>query len=105
MIETQSRFVLPLLEWANIPARTVALSGIDDLFAITSFKISRYPITNAQFDAFIQDGGYKNEVWWQGLAQAGGVPRPSDWKEPDNPKLEVCWYEAMGFCRWLSHQM
>lgn len=101
----QSHFALPLLEWLAIPAGSVTLDGIETPFAIQPFKIAKYPVTNAQFEAFIQDQGYKTPLWWDGLAQATGAPRASDWRDPDAPKLEVCWYEAMAFCRWLSHEM
>src|SRR5688572_16434337 len=95
---------LPLLEWLEIPIGSVTLNEVDTPFDVKPFKISRYPVTNAQFEAFIQDQGYKNDTWWQGLAQTVGSPRPSDWRDPDGPKLEVCWYEAVAFCRWLAHQ-
>ena len=90
-----SDFTLPLLEWVNIPA-----NGDQP-----AFQITRYPITNEQFEAFIDDAGYKVERWWEGLALGGGKPRASDWRENDCPKLEVTWYEAVGFCRWLSGRL
>jgi formylglycine-generating enzyme required for sulfatase activity len=94
-------FELPLLEWIDIPAGKVTLES-GETFDVQPFKIARYPVTNAQFADFVEDNGYKNSAWWEGLAQTGGSPRPSDWKEADSPKLQVCWYEAAGFCRWLS---
>lgn len=99
-----STFTLPLLEWLDIPAGQVALADDTAWFEVHPFQIAKYPITNAQFEAFIQDGGYKNPVWWEDLAQAGGSPRPSDWRDADSPKLQVCWFEAVAFSRWLAHQ-
>lgn len=95
---------LPLLEWLDVPGGSVKLADQAGEFAVQPFKIAKYPITNAQFEAFIKDGGYKNDFWWRGLDELAGSPRASDWKEPDCPKLEVCWYEAIAFCKWLSHQ-
>lgn len=105
MTVSPSPFALPLLEWVEIPGGSVTLQAIETPFTVKPFKIARYPVTNAQFEAFIQDKGYKNDLWWEGLAQTGGAPRASDWRELDCPKLEVCWYEAVTFCRWLSHQL
>lgn len=31
---------------------------------LTAFEIGRYSVTNAEFQFFIQDGGYKNDRWW-----------------------------------------
>lgn len=97
-------FTLPLLEWLDIPAGQAALADDAGTFEVAPFQIAKYPVTNAQFDAFIQDKGYKTDQWWAGLAQTGGAPRASDWRDLDCPKLEVCWYEAVAFGRWLADQ-
>ncbi len=99
-----STFTLPLLEWLDIPAGRVTLDGGAGTFDVQPFKIAKYPVTNAQFEAFIQDAGYKDVTWWEGLAYAAGSPRASDWREPDCPKLEVTWSEAVAFSRWLAQQ-
>jgi formylglycine-generating enzyme required for sulfatase activity len=95
-------FTLPLLEWIDIPAGEVTLEGVTGAFEVQPFKIAKYPVTNAQFEEFKLDAGYKDVRWWEGLAHIVPSARASDWKEPDCPKLEVCWFEAVAFCRWLS---
>jgi formylglycine-generating enzyme required for sulfatase activity len=104
MPDEPTTFTLPLLEWLDIPAGQVTLADNAGTFEIKPFKIARYPVTNAQFEAFIQAGGYKNPFWWGELAQRGGSPRASDWKDADAPKLEITWFEAVAFCRWLAHE-
>ncbi|MBI4675712.1 MAG: SUMF1/EgtB/PvdO family nonheme iron enzyme [Chloroflexi bacterium] len=32
--------------------------------ALPAFEIGRYPVTNAEFQFFVQDGGYRNDRWW-----------------------------------------
>ncbi len=96
-------FTLPLLEWIDVPSGRITLDG-GGTFDVAAFRIARYPVTNAQFEAFIADGGYKDGAWWNGLAQWTKAPRKSDWTEPDAPKLQSCWYEAIAFSRWLGHQ-
>jgi formylglycine-generating enzyme required for sulfatase activity len=96
-----STFTSSLLEWLDVPAGEVKLEG--DTYAINPFRIAKYPVTNGQFAAFIDDAGYKEGQWWVGLEHYAGAPRASDWREDDSPKLEVCWYEAVAFTRWLAH--
>ena len=95
---------LPLLEWLDIPAGEVRLEGGFGVFEIRPFRIARYPVTNAQYAEFIQDMGYKDERWWEGLAEMVRSPRASDWRDLDCPKVEVTWFEAVAFCRWLARQ-
>ena len=89
-------------DW-EMPQQRLALQG---------FSISKYPITNAQYDAFVQDGGY-SERWrhcwtedgWQwkgddtGPGKAGGA-----FGLPNHPAVVVSWYEALAFCRWLAEK-
>jgi formylglycine-generating enzyme required for sulfatase activity len=84
------------------------------------YWISRYPITNGQYDQFVQEGGYGQESYWS-EAQAAGVWKngkiqgrwdddariaPVDYGEPFNlsnhPVVGVTWYEALAFTRWLT---
>ena len=97
-----SDFALPLLEWLDIPAGNVTLDGIPGSFEVSAFRMAKYPITNAQFEEFKEDAGYKDDRWWDDLAFRAPSQRASDWRDPDAPKLEVCWYEAVAFTRWLS---
>jgi len=42
-----------------------------------AFSIGRYPVTNAEFRCFIEDGGYESDRWWSktGLNWKQGSPR------------------------------
>src|SRR5262249_23610083 len=64
-----TQFTLPLLEWIDIPAGKVILEGGAGAYRVEPFAISKYPVTNAQFQAFIDDGGYEDDRWWQNLEQ------------------------------------
>ncbi|MBN2340851.1 MAG: 5-histidylcysteine sulfoxide synthase [Deltaproteobacteria bacterium] len=89
---------------------------------VTDFQVSKYLVSNGEFLAFVEDGGYENEQWWdtEGAAwrnyhqammpefwnktDAGyrlrlmtrEVPLPLDWP------VEVCYLEAKAFCNWLA---
>lgn len=70
----------------------------------TPFKIARYPVTNRQFQAFVDAGGYAQDEWWAGLAERPAWI-PARWSEPNAPRETVSWYEATAFCRWLDAQL
>ncbi len=96
--------------WIKIPAGKVTLEDggyIDKptTFDVPAFEIGKYPVTVAQYDSFIQDGGYQNPKWWDGLALRVESPRNlPDFSRPDHPRVYVSWYESVAYCRWLSVQ-
>jgi len=76
------------------------------------YHISRYPITVAQYRAFIKAGGYEQRRYWTKSGwewrESEDVKEPADFGEPFNlfnhPQVGVSWYEAVAFCSWLSEQ-
>ncbi|MBW4435632.1 MAG: SUMF1/EgtB/PvdO family nonheme iron enzyme [Pleurocapsa minor GSE-CHR-MK-17-07R] len=108
-------FSLPLLAWCEIPAGglpvIVERNGKPDrdVLSVPAFKISKYPVTQAQFAAFIIDpDGYSNPDWWdfsdaaRASRRAKTRPKAVRFEGDDHPRENVDWFEAMAFCRWLS---
>ena len=92
---------LPDIDWVSIPGPQTFIYQDAQHPGLPTFEIARYPVTNAQFQAFIDAGGYQDQRWWQGLARISAPYRP-EWDEPNSPRENVSWYEALAFCRWLS---
>jgi formylglycine-generating enzyme required for sulfatase activity len=95
---------LPDIEWIEIPGGKINLDDVDDVFQVKPFKIAKYLVTNAQFESFINaEDGYRNRKWWKNIEQSSQAEKPS-WQEANSPRETISWFEAIAFCRWLSHQ-
>ncbi|WP_432752298.1 ergothioneine biosynthesis protein EgtB [Streptomyces sp. JL2001] len=93
---------------------------------VPSFFVDTVPVTNGAYMAFVADGGYTDERWWQaeGWAQIRqhGIGAPLFWRrsggqwlrrrfgvtEPvpeDEPVVHVSWYEADAYARWAGRRL
>lgn len=91
---------LPDVDWVEIPAGPFTMGSKDDdeqawddekpqhVVELDRFWIGRYPVTNAQFAPFIEDGGYdRRELWteagweWRQGAEVDVSPYPEDLRE------------------------
>jgi iron(II)-dependent oxidoreductase len=88
------------------------------------FRIARSPVTNAQFQEFVGDGGYgRRDLWspegwtWKDRAQAPRcwIERDGEWRERrfgeevrldgDLPVMHVNWHEANAYCRYAGRRL
>lgn len=109
----------PPFEWIDIPAGEVSLEDATPRrgtkgggYEVGAFKIAKYPVTNAQYDMFVNDPqGYVNSIWWNYSSDAnewrGEHPKPLDTAFPGTllPRTNVSWYDAVAFCRWLTTRL
>lgn len=97
---------LPDIDWVEIPdGKFVYPYDKRVKLHLDTFWMSRYPVTNVQFQAFVVAvDGYNNGLWWQDLKKPDTLHEPH-WKESNRPVESVGWYEAIAFCRWLSNKM
>ncbi len=93
---------LPVIDWVEIAAGPFIYQNRVKV-ELPTFYISRYPVTNAQFQTFIDAGGYEEKVWWEDLIKP--EPVGSEWNEANHPRTDVDWYEALAFTRWLTAQL
>ncbi|HYV67499.1 MAG TPA: SUMF1/EgtB/PvdO family nonheme iron enzyme, partial [Myxococcales bacterium] len=94
---------------------------------VATFRIARAPVTNQEFAAFVEDGGYQEERhWssegWRWRTQAGAA-HPVYWHRAQGggfqvrrfaelspfplhePVIHVCWFEAEAYCRWSGRRL
>lgn len=98
----------PPFEWCDIPAGKVTLET-GQTFEVAAFWMAKYPITNVQYEVFIEaTGGYAESRWWDYSEAAkqwrteNKTPKDTGFAGNDLPRTKVTWYEAVAFCRWLS---
>jgi formylglycine-generating enzyme required for sulfatase activity len=116
---------LPDIVWCEVPAGPFTMGSKDDPDAYDdespqheqpmphAYRISKYPVTNAQFSAFVQDGGYDNPGYWTEAGwqwrERNDVTKPPTYGGVfdllNHPVVGVSWYEAVAFCRWLMDKL
>jgi formylglycine-generating enzyme required for sulfatase activity len=110
-----SKFLPTPFEWIPIPGGQVTLEegGFvpkdGTMYTIPDFAIAKYPITNAQYQLFLDaTDGYRLAQWWPNSPMADKSridnlkPRKPAFEAEDLPRTNVSWYQAVAFCRWLS---
>ncbi|TKB92435.1 MAG: formylglycine-generating enzyme family protein [Nitrospira sp.] len=95
---------LPDIAWVEIPPGSIELKNVKHDFEVNRFHMAKYLVTNVQFKAFTEDkDGYRDKRWWKGIQHVMKAPLVSR-QEANAPRDRVSWYEAVAFCRWLSHR-
>jgi iron(II)-dependent oxidoreductase len=87
------------------------------------FRIGRVPVTNAEWQRFVDGGGYEEPRWWSERGWAhrrlAGLERPLFWRRdgsrtrfgnvedipPDEPVQHVCFFEAEAYARWAGGRL
>ena len=94
---------------------------------VAPFRMARAPVTNAEFAAFVENGGYAKRALWDEAGwrwrEAADAKHPVYWKPdrsggwlmrrfdrwaplpPHQPAIHVNWYEANAWCRWAGRRL
>jgi formylglycine-generating enzyme required for sulfatase activity len=97
------------------PGPFIAGEGPDTRITSLSegFFIGKCQVTNYEFEAFMEPGGYEDVKWW---SLAGlNLRRQRDWKgpqslaqeglnAPEQPVVGISCFEAEAYCAWLSQR-
>ena len=79
-----------------------------------SFRLSRYPVTNRQFQDFLEEKGYEKQQWWSDAGwawlQSEGVTEPALWRDrrwnsPNQPVVGVSFWEAEACSKWAGGRL
>lgn len=92
---------VPDILWCKVPSGSVELESGLGHRNVAAFKIAAYPITNGQFQAFLKAADYSSREWWRGLA-TGPLIDGAVRRYRNHAAIEVSWFDAKAFCRWLS---
>ncbi len=101
------------IEWKEIPGGKFKHGHKDEsdnkprTLTLPTFYISRFPITQAQFQLFLDDpAGAADPRWFDGLTEDEDDRRIEEpyFKFANHPRDNVSWIQAMAFCRWWSWQ-
>lgn len=97
---------LPDIAWCEVPRGEVVIEEINETFDVDPFFIAKYPVTWAQYEAFLtaQDG-YKNPACWRDTRVQFDKPGRQFNPYANHPAESLCWFEAVAFCRWLSDRL
>ncbi|MCP2257879.1 iron(II)-dependent oxidoreductase [Streptoalloteichus tenebrarius] len=94
---------------------------------VPTFAIDTLPVTNADYLAFVESGGYDDPRWWSARGwdhrNRAGLTAPQFWERdtdgswwrtrfgrvepvpPDEPVLHVCYFEAEAYARWAGRRL
>jgi formylglycine-generating enzyme required for sulfatase activity len=88
-------------EWIDIPAGSFEMSGESEYdgkpthtVSLPAFKISKVPITNAQYRLFVDQTKHTSPQHWED----GTIPSGLE----SHPVVNVSWHDALAYCNWLS---
>ena len=109
-----------LQSWRHGSDRDEADSHRERLVHVEAMYLDRYPVTNRQFQQFVDDGGYANMPLWDptiwpavlDFVDQTGQPGPRFWRDghyaegqDDHPVVGVSWYEGAAFARWSGKRL
>ncbi len=93
---------------------------------VAPFRIARAPVTNHEFAAFVDEGGYARREWWteEGWTWRASIDAtaPQYWRldegrwnarvfdrwaplAADEPVRHVSWHEAQAYCRFAGRRL
>jgi iron(II)-dependent oxidoreductase len=93
---------------------------------VASYVIDTVPVSNGDYQAFVESGGYDDERWWSPAGWAHvrskGLVAPRFWERVDGqwwrtrfgvrerlpldePVMHVCFYEAEAFAAWAGKRL
>jgi ergothioneine biosynthesis protein EgtB len=116
----------PFLMGSDDRARTLDNERPRHERRVAAFAIDRWPVTNAEYERFVETGGYRNRSLWgeEGWRwrEQSAVEQPLHWRRtangwrqcsadgmrslmPEHPVRGVSWYEAEAYARFMGKRL
>jgi iron(II)-dependent oxidoreductase len=111
---------IELQDFSEPKPEGVAHEAPEAVVRVNSLFMDRYPVTNEQFQSFVDAGGYEQSSLWHpeilpavlDFVDRTGNPSPRFWRngryEPGkakHPVVGVSWYEASAYSRWVGKRL
>ncbi len=109
-----------LQSWRNQGVPDDSNGPRERLVHVEAYYLDRYPVTNRQYQQFVDDGGYENMSLWDStiwpavldFVDRTGHGGPRFWVEgryreglDDHPVVGVSWYEGAAYARWAGKRL
>jgi formylglycine-generating enzyme required for sulfatase activity len=91
------------------------------LVYLGEYYIDKYEVTNAQFDKFVTETGYRTDaernidedrdVWNDDTTSGTGARSHATWRDynlarrADHPAVLISWYDAAAYCKWAGKRL
>ena len=98
--EDQLNFTkIPSSEFTMGSKRSLDRDAHDDempaqVLSVSDYYIMKYPVTNEQYNVFVQATGYKAPLLWPNATFPDSLA--------DHPVVGVSYYDALAFCAWVG---
>jgi formylglycine-generating enzyme required for sulfatase activity len=98
--QSRPNFDMDAAPWERVPQEVT----------VQPFGIAVFPVTVAEYEQFVEGGGYQSEIYWSdnGLQtlRSNDWSQPLDWEQqltsPSCPVTGVSYFEAQAYASWAS---
>jgi formylglycine-generating enzyme required for sulfatase activity len=80
--------------------------------SLAAYYIGKHPVTNAEWQAFVDAGGYQNTAYWSDPEVLRNLRKKTPWywpdpkwSQPNHPVVGIGWDDCVAYCKWLSGAM
>jgi formylglycine-generating enzyme required for sulfatase activity len=100
----------PLLGFVEVPTGAFLMGEGKEQHTVDllAYYVARYPVTHAQYWAFVQDTGHKAPTAEEGYESE----KAYEWREGqppphrlNQPVVLVTWHDARAYCAWLTEKL
>ncbi|MCA9796270.1 MAG: SUMF1/EgtB/PvdO family nonheme iron enzyme, partial [Candidatus Eremiobacteraeota bacterium] len=90
------------IPWVEVPAGKFLFGPDKTEVDLPAYRISKYPVTNHQFQQFVEATGYEPHGSWH-IPEGGYVEGPGG--EASHPAVNVSFHDARAYARWAGGRL